>query len=188
VHLDRHDCATYHHAYANARRIYITGHRKESSVEVITRKKWFIKIAIIMSWTTFYMTTFHQYSTAAVIPSQCSNLDRNKNNDLEKAKIFLEKKIVKQRLIEYGVSAEVAFQKIQNLNDKELHMLASVIDRIPNGGAQNDYSGLNDYLKIAAIVIVAIVVGIVYLFIAIGKAVAGDKSYENTDEKMQTSE
>ncbi len=74
--------------------------------------------------------------------------------DLEKVQSFLEKKIVLQKLADYGVSPEEAMAKVRAMSDGELHRLASLTDRAAEGADD----ALGFLIGVAVLVILVIVI------------------------------
>jgi cytochrome c-type biogenesis protein CcmH/NrfG len=74
--------------------------------------------------------------------------------DIGKLQVFLEQKIVLQKLSDYGVSAEEAMAKIRAMSDRELHRLASLTDK----AAEGTDSGLGVLIALAVLVLLVIVI------------------------------
>jgi hypothetical protein len=116
-----------------------------------------------------------KYIMAGIIPSRGSQIDIKLSSDYLKIQAFYEKKIVRQKFIEYGVPHDVALEKIRNMNEQDLHLIASMVDRIPEGGAgatpiSDGYrqgSGIGILIGLA----VAIVIGIGWIIL---KLIKGD--------------
>lgn len=75
-----------------------------------------------------------------------------------KVRRALENKLVAEKLKSYGLTKEQVIDKMDKMGDEEIHQLASLSDKIPAGGD----SGLG--IVIAILVIVALVLGILYLY------------------------
>jgi hypothetical protein len=57
--------------------------------------------------------------------------------DMAKIQKVLESKTLQQRLVDYGLSPEMALTKISGLSDEQLHELATNIDALQAGGMSN---------------------------------------------------
>ncbi len=55
--------------------------------------------------------------------------------DLAKIQKALESKVLQQRLVDYGLTPEIALAKINGLSDEQIHQLAAKIDALQAGGA-----------------------------------------------------
>ncbi|MBI3809287.1 MAG: PA2779 family protein [Nitrospirae bacterium] len=91
----------------------------------------------------------------------------NRAADLQKVQSVLETKVVRQRLEDYGLTAEEISARVNQLSDAQLHQMASQIDAmIPAGDA-----GLGIVVALLVIAILAVI--LIYLLghrIAITKA------------------
>jgi hypothetical protein len=111
---------------------------------------------------------------AGIIPSRGSQIDVKSSSDYLKIQAFYEKKIVRLKLIEYGVSPDLAFEKIRNMNERDMHLIASMVDRIPEGGADSNYDVGAGFTRGAGIGVlvglaVAIVIGICWIILKLIK-------------------
>ena len=150
-------------------------------MECIKKRKWFKSTATMMSCIIclLFITTKHIY--AGIIRSSNGSNNFNRNSDMEKVQAFLERKIVRKRLVDYGVSPTLAVKKVHTMNDKDLHLLASMVDRIPdgNGEAQSEIMDLVIYG------IAFIVVGIIWIIVQIFKGIKSSSYADNTSEIIQ---
>lgn len=74
--------------------------------------------------------------------------------DMAKVKIFLESKIVRQRLTDFGLSSEEIASRLNQLSADQLHQIASHIDQVDAGGD----SGLGIIISVLVIAILFILV------------------------------
>jgi hypothetical protein len=98
-------------------------------------------------------------SGASFIPSQGSPGTGDpsiRQQDLEKIQAILEKKVVSQKLKEFGLTPEEVTSRLSQLSDQELHRIASRIDELQAGG---DGVGL----IIGLLIIVLLVILVLYL-------------------------
>ncbi len=98
-------------------------------------------------------------SGASFIPSQGSIGSPDpcvRQQDLKKIQAILEKKVVRQKLEEFGLTTEEVNSRLSQLSDQELHQIASRIDELQAGG---DALGL----IISLAVLVLLVILILYL-------------------------
>jgi hypothetical protein len=75
---------------------------------------------------------------------------------------FLETKIARQKLEDFGVPPDEALAKLRELCDQDLHILASMTDRIPEGADAGFFSG---ELAFVQVMLILAVVGLVILVI-----------------------
>lgn len=74
--------------------------------------------------------------------------------DADKVNTFLESKIVRQRLTDFGLTSEEISSRLSQLSADQLHQIASHIDQVDAGGD----SGLGIIITVLVIVILVIVV------------------------------
>jgi hypothetical protein len=92
---------------------------------------------------------------AGMAPSEALLAVRNgRAADLETVQKALEIKLVRQRLEQMGFSQEEVLQRIQTLDDSQLHELATKIDEVRVGG---DGLGIIIALLVIAILVVVLV-------------------------------
>lgn len=87
---------------------------------------------------------------AMFLPAAAAN---DRPQDLEKVRTTLESDIVKQRLLDYGLTAEEASASVNKLSDEQLHQLAANIDMVRAGG-----DGLGTVIFVLLVAIIIIVV------------------------------
>jgi hypothetical protein len=74
--------------------------------------------------------------------------------DVAKMQAFLERKVVMQKLLDYGVSPQEAAAKLRSMSDQDLHRLASLTDRVAAGA--DDGVGL--VIGLAVLIILVIII------------------------------
>ncbi len=124
----------------------------------IRRAGWFILMAFMMAGWMGVLGAIRGEAVAGVIASRGTGADdglASRAADLEKVQTLLEKKIVLQKLADYGVSPDEAMAKVRAMNDRELHRLASLADRAGEG-ASTDVLGF--LIGVAILVILVIVI------------------------------
>ncbi len=85
-------------------------------------------------------------------PTTAASADRAA--DLARIQIALESKIVRQKLMDYGLSPEETLARIDKLSDVQIHQLATHTDSIQAGG---DGVGLVVGLLVVAILVVVLI-------------------------------
>ena len=86
-----------------------------------------------------------------------SDAGLNRAADIQKVQAVLEAKVVRQRLVDYGLSPEEINVRLNQLSDAQLHRLATQIDSmVPAGDA-----GLGIVIALLVIAILAVI--LVYL-------------------------
>jgi hypothetical protein len=73
--------------------------------------------------------------------------------DLAKVQTALESSVIRQRLLDYGLTAEEATTRVAALSDAQLHQLAANLDAVQAGG-----DVLGDVIVILLIVVLVIVI------------------------------
>lgn len=123
--------------------------------QILVKKQliWYLVIffAIVPAWPA--------PSGASFIPSQGSLGPSDpsiRQQDLQKIQALLEKKVISQRLKEFGLTPEEVASRLSQLSDKEVHQIASRIDELEAGG---DAAGF----ILGLLLIVLLVILILYL-------------------------
>ncbi len=123
----------------------------------IRRAGWFVLMAVMMAGWMGVLGSIRSEAVAGVIASRGTGVSdglASRAADLEKVQSFLEKKIVAQKLTDYGVSPDEAMAKVRAMNERELHRLASLTDRAAEGA--DDGVGL--LIGIAVLIILVIII------------------------------
>lgn len=87
---------------------------------------------------------------AMVVPTGTSEA---RSADRVKVQKTLESSVIKQRLLDYGLTPDETAARIDKLSDEQLHQLASNLDAVQAGG-----DGLGDVIVILLIVVIVIVI------------------------------
>jgi hypothetical protein len=74
--------------------------------------------------------------------------------DIDKVQTALESKIIHQKLMDYGLSADEAMARVNMLSDEQLHQLAAQADSLQAGG---DAVGVFVALVIVALLVVLLI-------------------------------
>jgi hypothetical protein len=92
---------------------------------------------------------------AALLESRLSDgqIASERLQQIDTIRLALEKKIVVQRLADYGLSSEQIMAKLPTMSDEQLHQLASLSDTLSEGG-----DGLGAVIAILLIVLLVIVI------------------------------
>jgi len=122
-------------------------------MNAIRKAGWFLSLALMMACWMGVLGSIRGEALAGVIPSRGTDGAAVRDADIGRLQALLEKKIVLQKLTDYGVSSEEAMAKIRAMSDRDLHRLASLTDRAAEGA--DDALG---FLIGAAILIILIIV------------------------------
>lgn len=76
-----------------------------------------------------------------------------RDNNINKIKSALETKLVTQKLLDFGLSEDEVIKKISQLNDEQMHQMASLSDKVLAGG-----NGLGTTIAVLLLIILAIVI------------------------------
>jgi hypothetical protein len=113
---------------------------------------WFLALALVMAGWMGVLGSFRGVAEAGVIASHGGGSDL-RAADISKMQAFLERKVVLQKLVDYGVSPEEAMAKVRSMSDKDLHRLASLTDRVAEGA-----DGVGLLIGLAVLIILVLVI------------------------------
>ncbi len=119
----------------------------------IRKAGWFLVLAFMMAGWMGILGSFRGVAMAGVIGSHADGA-AVRAAEIAKVQQFLEKKIVMQKLVDYGVSPQEAMSKIRAMSDSDLHRLASLTDKAAAGADD----GLGLLIGIAILIILIIVI------------------------------
>jgi hypothetical protein len=119
-------------------------------VNQMQKKPFFKMISIYMVFAIFVLTLPSQ-SWAMFVPTAQSTPTRQA--DLAGIQKTLESTVIKQRLMEYGLSSEEAMARINMLSDAQTHQLAANLDSVQAGA---DGLGVVVFVLVVAIIVVLI--------------------------------
>jgi len=119
----------------------------------IRKTVWFFALALSMACWMGALGSLRGVAEAGVIASHGIGGDL-RAADVAKMQAFLERRVVLQKLVDYGVSPEEAMAKIRSMSDKELHRLASLTDRVAAGAD----SGADVLVALAVLIILILVI------------------------------
>ena len=92
---------------------------------------------------------------AGFSPSEVISLSHERSADLQKVQKFLEMKMVRERLKEYGFGQEEISARLEQLSDQQIHQLALKVDDLTV--AADDGLGIIVALLVIAILVVILV-------------------------------
>ena len=95
---------------------------------------------------------------AGLSPSEVIGLSHERSSDLQKVQKFLEMKMVRERLKEYGLAQDEITARLDQLSDQQIHQLALKVDDLRVAGDE----GLG---IIVALLVIAILVVILILLL-----------------------
>lgn len=120
----------------------------------IRRAGWFFTMALMMAAWVGVLGSVRGEAVAGMIASHGAGEAAARAADLAKVQTLLEQKVVLQKLLDYGVSADEAMAKIRAMSNRDLHRLASLADRAAEGA--ND--GVGILIGIAILIILVIII------------------------------
>jgi hypothetical protein len=124
----------------------------------MTRRSWFPATALLLAVVTAVVGSLPRGSEAGIIASRVSASTDAREEDFERIQSVLERKIVHQRLAEYGVSTEVAMAKVREMSGQEVHKLALLTGKVAAGGEPYSEWSTSGALLFCAIVIVILLI------------------------------
>jgi Flp pilus assembly protein TadB len=113
-------------------------------------KRTFFKLLSIYLVLTMVLITLPAQGWAMFIPSQTAGTARQA--DTAAIQKTLESTVVKQRLLDYGLSSEEAMARINKLSDEQVHKFASRLDSL-QAGADDGLDALAFILVVTLLVI-----------------------------------
>src|SRR3990172_7959254 len=125
-----------------------------AAVRRIRGSGWFVSLALMMACWMGVLGSIRGEALAGVIASHGSDGVTVRDADIGKIQEFLEKKIVLQKLTDYGVSAGEGVAKVRAMSDRDLHRLASLTDRTAEGAD----SALGFLIGLGILIILIIVI------------------------------
>lgn len=120
----------------------------------IRKAGWFFALALMMAGWMGALGSFRGVAVAGVIASHGTGAGELRAAEMAKVQAFLERKVVLQKLTDYGVSPEEATAKLKSMSDSDLHRLASLTDRVAAGADD----GLGVLILLAVLIILIIVI------------------------------
>lgn len=130
-------------------------------MHLLTLRRLNLSIILLVLFTFTPVSLIHSTAQAAMTDSQMiapgENASTLREINEKKVKRALENKIVAEKLMSHGLTAEEVSEKIDQMSDEQVHQIASLSDKIPAGG---DTAGV----IIAILVIVALVLLIIFLW------------------------
>lgn len=117
-------------------------------------------IATLIACSTFAGTAQAMFLNSAPDRNPEMTTASGRNGDILKIQTALESKIIRQRLLDYGLSSDLVMARINALTDAQVHQLALNTDSLQAGG---DAVGL-----IAGAIVVGLLV-VLLVFLAQGK-------------------
>ena len=126
-------------------------------------RRWFPSLCFCFATLTAVIASVPDDAVAGIVASRATDQANFREQDLERIQGFLERKIVQQKLQDYGVSPQQAMDKVRRIGDKELHLLASRMERVPDGGSMVGLDTEGALLIFLAMAVLVAVIMIVYL-------------------------
>jgi hypothetical protein len=124
----------------------------------MTQKSWYSATALLLAVVTAVVGALPRNSEAGIIASCVSTSTDVREEDLARIQTVLERKIINQRLVEYGVSTEDAMAKVREISDQEVHKLALLTGKVAVGGEPYSEWSTSGALLFCAIVIVVFLI------------------------------
>jgi len=115
----------------------------------------------IRNWIIWYLVTamfvigITPRVYAGFSPSEIIVLSQERSSDLQKVQKFLEMKMVRERLKEYGLTQDEITARLDQLSDQQIHQLALKIDDLRV--AADDGLGIIVALLLIAILVVILI-------------------------------
>lgn len=114
------------------------------------RKSCFKLLSLYLVLSTFLLTLPSQGWAMFIASDQAGSVKQSDMNTIQKT---LESTVVRQRLKDFGLSAEEAMTRVNNLSDEQVHQLAANLDSVQAGA---DGGGTVIFILLLLIIIVVI--------------------------------
>ncbi len=131
-------------------------------------RPWFASLCLAVAAILAVIVSVPSEARAGAMASHAGGPREMREADLAKVRIFLERKIVQERLRDYGVPPRDAFSKVVELDDATLHLLAARTGGIPEGGSP---AGIDSGSVIGILVVAFLVIALVVYLISLGAKV-----------------
>jgi hypothetical protein len=95
-------------------------------------------IAALIAISTFAGPAEAMFVPAAPVQGLAAVANKERSADLGRIQAALESRIARQKLVDYGLSAEDALARVNMLSDEQIHELAAHTDSIQAGGDPAD--------------------------------------------------
>ncbi len=118
------------------------------------RKKTFFKLLSVYLVFAMALISLPAQGWAMFIPAGQGTTGAARQADIRAIQKTLESAVVKQRLMDFGLSSEEAMARIDTLSDEQVHQFASKLDSLQAGA--DDVGALVFLLLVAIIVIVVL--------------------------------
>jgi hypothetical protein len=113
-------------------------------------KRPFARILSLYLIVALLALAFPAQGWAMIVPAGHAE---TRSADLAKVQTALEASMVKQRLLDYGLTAEETAKRLVALSDEQIHQFAEHLDAVQAGG-----DALSDVVVILLIVVIVIVI------------------------------
>jgi hypothetical protein len=113
-------------------------------------KQPFAKILSLYLIIALFALTLPAQGWAMLVPAAQPEA---RSADLAKVRTTLESSVVRQRLLDYGLTPEEATTRLSSLSDEQIHQFAAHLDAVQAGG-----DVLSDVLVILLIVVIVIAI------------------------------
>lgn len=113
-------------------------------------KRPFARILSLYLIVALFALAFPAQGWAMIVPAGQAE---TRSADLAKVQTALEASMVKQRLLDYGLTPEETSRRLGTLSDEQIHQFAAHLDAVQAGG-----DALSDVVVILLIVVIIIVI------------------------------
>lgn len=137
-------------------------------METLRDRRWFASLCFCLAAMMALIASLPDDAVAGIMASRATDQANFREQDLGRIQGFLERKIVQQKLRDYGVSPQQAMAKVRRIGDEELHLLATRMERVPDGGAM---VGLNTEGALLILLAMTVLVAVI-LIVLLGVKVA----------------
>ena len=102
---------------------------------IFFKRFFFSRVFIWYLTVAFSILTFASSAPAMFIPSPCEgNGTSHRETDLQKIQKLLESKLIQHKLSQFGLTREEIGARLHQLDDEQIHQIASQIHTLEPGG------------------------------------------------------
>lgn len=129
-------------------------------------KRFFLnKIFVCYLAVAFLTLSFVSSAPAMFIPSPYEgNGTSHREADLQKIQKLLELKVVQHKLKQLGLTNEEIETRLAQLDDEQIHQIATQIQALEAGGAMHPVLVVSGIACLVALIMILIVMGIIWLW------------------------
>lgn len=101
----------------------------------LMRRAFYAKpLALYLAAALFMLSSFAGQAEAMFVTDVQATASAARTADLSRMQTVLESKVIQQKLMDYGLTAEETMVRLEKLSDDQIHHLAANMDSLQAGG------------------------------------------------------